>query len=104
MQTSFDFWREYDARSDDITITIAYLDCSDVEESKSGWNTLRSSLSELQVKNRKALRFQKTVLQVAREMKLARRRDLAIESLFPSFDFNKVCGISKSCSSTCTNC
>jgi serine/threonine protein phosphatase PrpC len=102
---SYNYWATEDTRSDDVTCMVVYLtpkkgavDAAAAgaaglpqgSEAKSNWKKLQTTIRAGAVKNRPALRFANAVLaKVAIDLR-RRRGSVAMEELFPDFDWQVV--------------
>ena len=111
--TAYDYWATEDSRSDDVTCAVVFLtprsgaadgaDLDDlglpkISEAKDNWRKLRDVLRAGAIKNRPAIRFANAVLAKMAIDVRHRRGSLAMEELFPGFDFESV-GLAKRMSS-----
>ena len=103
---AYKHWATEDTRSDDVTCIVAYLTplAGAVPPSaaqktsavaKSNWKKVSSTIRTSAIKNRPALRFANAVLAKAAIEMHRRRGSLAMEELFPDFDFKKVSELRK---------
>lgn len=104
--TAYDHWATEDTRSDDVTCVVAYFTPKEgaVEPSsqtaaaglttqsvaKRNWKKIQGVVRAGAIKNRPALRFANAVLaKVAIDLR-RRRGSIAMEELFPDFEWDKV--------------
>lgn len=103
---AYDYWATEDTRSDDVTCIVAYftpkkgvVDASAgaavvgmprQSVAKTNWKILQKTIRAGAIKNRPALRFANVVLaKVAIDLR-RRRGSVAMEELFPDFDWQSV--------------
>jgi hypothetical protein len=112
-ETAYAHWAAEDSRSDDVTCVVAYftpkegvsaapanadLGLAGSEGAKENWKKLRDVLRAGAVKNRPALRFANAVLAKAAIDLRRRRGSLAMEELFPDFDWGNVAELKRTAS------
>ena len=112
-ETAYAHWAAEDSRSDDVTCVVAYftpkegvsaapanadLGLAGSEGAKENWKKLRDVLRAGAVKNRPALRFANAVLAKAAIHLRRRRGSLAMEELFPDFDWANVAELKRTAS------
>ena len=113
VEAAYNYWATDDSRSDDVTCAVVFLtprsgaadglDENDlglpkISDAKDNWKKLRDVLRAGAIKNRPAIRFANAVLAKMAIDVRHRRGSLAMEELFPGFDFESV-GLAKRMSS-----
>mmetsp|Transcript_9919 Transcript_9919/g.24455 ORF Transcript_9919/g.24455 Transcript_9919/m.24455 type:complete len:476 (-) Transcript_9919:296-1723(-) len=98
---AYQHWATEDTRSDDVTCIVAYFTplagavpptapVAVPTMATMNWKKVRTTIRASAIKNRPALRFANAVLAKAAIELRRRRGSLAMEELFPDFDFKKV--------------
>lgn len=104
VKRSYEYWAAEDTRSDDVTCIVAYVNpksgaVKPTEDAQAGlaasgakvnWKKLQKTIRAGAIKNRPALRFANAVLAKAAIVLRRRRGSLAMEELFPEFEWDDV--------------